>query len=210
MAKEDHTDLFMIFVNLDGSPVPAESRTDLSSADATSKELLKGFDPGKMFEVEKFTLSASGDGGGSTRAATEKTLKSIGGRVDHIAVKNMQALQPVKKQDDAPPVQPVKFTRSIDAASLAMMQNLIDCKGYQSASLVKRKAAGGKSAGEVFLRIDFNDVLVKELEWSDDDEVTEDCTFICRSVTISYRPQLPDGSLGAVIPGKWPAPKQTS
>ena len=32
-------------------------------------------------------------------------------------------------------------------------------------------------------------------------EVEETCEFVCRSVTISYRPQLPDGSLGGIVPG---------
>jgi hypothetical protein len=57
----------------------------------------------------------------------------------------------------------------------------------------------------VYLRIDFYDVLIVEVEWSDDDEVTENCKFICRKVLVQYLPQLPSGSLGGVVRGFWKA-----
>ena len=41
------------------------------------------------------------------------------------------------------------------------------------------------------------------MDWSNDDEVEETCRLICRSVTINYRPQLPDGTLGALVPAFW-------
>ena len=43
--------------------------------------------------------------------------------------------------------------------------------------------------------------LLTSVDWSDDDEVEENCTFICRSVVVSYKPQLPDGTLGGTISG---------
>jgi hypothetical protein len=56
----------------------------------------------------------------------------------------------------------------------------------------------------VHLRIDFDTVLVTKVDWSDDnEEVKEDCTFICRKIFIQYRPQLPNGKLGAVVSGTW-------
>ena len=59
-------------------------------------------------------------------------------------------------------------------------------------------------AADVYLRIDFDLVLVTKVDWSDDDaEVGEDTSFICRKITIKYRPQLPDGTLGAIKSGGW-------
>ena len=46
-------------------------------------------------------------------------------------------------------------------------------------------------------------MLLINIDWSEDDEVKEDVEFIARSVTINYRPQLPDGSLGASIQAFW-------
>jgi len=45
---------------------------------------------------------------------------------------------------------------------------------------------------------------VTDVEWDDDDtEVSESITFICRTIDIQYRPQLPSGKLGAIKNGKW-------
>lgn len=95
---------------------------------------------------------------------------------------------------------PVTFSRRIDSGSMILMQNFLDVLYYDRVILIKRKAVGGASAGETFLRYDFSNVLVVSMDWGDDDEVEETCRFICRAVTISYRPQLPDGSLGAIVP----------
>ena len=83
------------------------------------------------------------------------------------------------------------------------MQNCIDCISYDSATLIKRKAAGGSPRARCSCAWISIGVLVINVDWSNDDEVEETCHFICRSVTISYRPQLPDGSLGAIVSGFW-------
>jgi type VI protein secretion system component Hcp len=100
-------------------------------------------------------------------------------------------------------VQPITFERLIDVSSTTLIQNCIDCISYDSATVIKRKPAGGELAGEVYLRMDFNGVLVTGVEWSDGDYVKETCTFICRSITVSYRAQLPHGGLGPVVSGFW-------
>jgi type VI protein secretion system component Hcp len=222
MAKGDHSDLFMIFKDASNAPIPGQSMSVLSSSDPVSQILLDGFKPGYMFEIDKFTLSAECDdespedikkqivrdqtksksalkGAKSTRQLTDTEI-------------NRQVADRVNKQK-GPPVKEISFTRSVDASSASFLQNIAIGKGYRSASLIKRKATGGQAAakddkealaGDVYLRIDFDYVLITEVEWDDDDdEVTEDCKFICRKISIQYRPQLPDGTLGAVIPGVW-------
>ncbi len=202
MASAEHSDLMMKFVNTDGTPVPGESQTQLTSAEFLGNPLLDGFKNGFFFEVSSFTFSASGDG----KKPGMKPPKGLDPAQQRWAE---QQAQDAKNKNapsgasDEPPVQPISFKRDIDAASLMMMQNLIDRKGYKNATIIKRKAAGGKAAGEVFLRIDFTDVLITEIEWDDDDRVKEDCKFICRSLKIQYRPQLQDGSLGGAIEGLW-------
>jgi type VI protein secretion system component Hcp len=106
-------------------------------------------------------------------------------------------------------LQPVSFTRVIDKTSAVLIQSCIDCISFDSISLIKRKSSGmegpsGETAsGEVFLRLDFVGALVIKVDWDNDDKVSETIDFICRSVSIHYRPQLPDGSLGRIRPGFW-------
>ena len=91
----------------------------------------------------------------------------------------------------------------IDKASANIWENCIDRKAYDTATLIKRKAAGGKTSGDVFLRMDFEKVLILKIDWDQDDPIKEKIAFISRALTIHYRPQLPDGSLGAAIQAFW-------
>jgi len=207
MAQGDSTDLLMKFV-LNGSPIPAETTTQLISSEQSSNPLLKGFRQGSIIEIDRFTFQAgtSDDEQGNDSSKSNdankknkkpKTAAAIAAHGDY------QSWRAGKAHKYPVDLQPVSFTRAIDASSSILMQNCIDCVSYDSASLIKRKAVGGVAAGEVFLRLDFIGVLVIGVEWENDDEVEETCRFICRSVTISYRPQLPDGTLGAVVSGFW-------
>jgi type VI protein secretion system component Hcp len=101
-------------------------------------------------------------------------------------------------------VQPMSFKRSIDRASISLLQYCINCTTFDSVTLVKRKATGGPAAGEPYLRMDFTGgVLIIEASWSNDEPVTEDCKFISRAISVQYRPQLPDGTLGIIRHGSW-------
>lgn len=202
----DSSDLIMKFV-LNGAPIAAESTTQLSSREGSGNPLLIGFRKGGMFEVDRFTFRAGtqDDDSAGNNAAPGKSGK--GGKPQanpnansQLGYKAWRAGKDIKYPVD---LQPVSFTRSVDSASQVLIQNCIDCVSYDHATLIKRKAAGGTAAGEVFLRLDFIGVLVTGVEWSDDSLVSETCHFICRSVVISYRPQLPDGTLGAVTSGFW-------
>ena len=60
----------------------------------------------------------------------------------------------------------------------------------QSLIVVKRKASGADSAGLVYLRVDFSDVLIIALDWQDSDRfIEETCSFIWRKAQIRYRLQ---------------------
>ena len=78
-----------------------------------------------------------------------------------------------------------------------------DSTSFSSATLIKRKAASTSVSGHAFLRIDFTDVLVIDVDWDSGDVVKEKCKFICREVMVQYKPQKSDGSLGAPVPGTW-------
>jgi type VI protein secretion system component Hcp len=221
MAKGDHTDLFMIFKDSTGTRIPGESTADMTVTDDVSRELMKGFDRGYIFEITSFTLSADADDQtkDEIRHSIEKQAAKPAKGPTRPGTKPTPAMtlpQITKEVDDrynkqnGPPVKEINFTRTVDSSSGAFLRNIVAGMGYQSAALIKRKATGGRTptqhsvVGEVYLRVDFDTVLVTEVDWdNDDDEVKEDCKFICRKISIKYRPQLPDGSLGAVIPGEW-------
>jgi type VI protein secretion system component Hcp len=221
MAKGDHTDLFMIFKDDRGRPIEGQSTSELTSSDQISKGLLKGFTAKHIFEIDSFSLSANSDEKDEAEIRKDiekqnaKPAKPAPGAkptaTTPMSVKEIN--DEVKKrlaQQKGPPVREVTFKRSVDSSSGPFLSNLIIGQGYESASLVKRKATGGKTAaqadmaGDVYLRIDFGLVLVTDIEWdNDDEEVTENITFICRTINIQYRPQLPNGTLGAIKNGTW-------
>ena len=202
MAKGDATDLMMKFIDDSGQHINGECTTEPTSSEANN-QLLTGFKLPHIFEIDRFNFSA-----GRKDAETDKTGKLTGG-VNYLngphTIAPPHATQPKKGGKVGFPgdLQPISFTRSIDVSSAGLLQSCIDCRSYKRASLIKRKAAGTLAAGEVFLRLDFIGVLIISVQWSNDDEVQETCEFICRSVCINYRPQLPDGTLGKIVPGFW-------
>jgi type VI protein secretion system component Hcp len=205
MAQGESSDLIMKFV-LNGNPIQADSTTNLISTEGKENELLTGFRQGYMFEIDRFTFRAgtsdieSGQGGPANQKTAAKAHPANGAASANHDYSAWRAGKHVKYPVD---LQPVTFTRSIDSASQFLIQNCIDSVSYDRATLVKRKAAGSIAAGEIFLRLDFIGVLVTGVDWADGEQVSETCHFICRSVTINYRPQLPDGTLGASKSGFW-------
>jgi hypothetical protein len=256
MAGEDHTDLFMKFHDVHDRPVVGESRAELSSNDAVTRQLLQGFLNQKFFEIDSFSMSAQVDDRDvnemcrDIKRENERAIKDYeersrtsSGQRDEasstpwraavprraagpLAGGHRLSLQrpPLKSHDDilreaktqldraakGSPVKEITFTRQVDIASKAFATGLKLGHGYQSAALIKRKGAGSKDdagkdiSGNVFLRIDFEQVLVTSLDWSDDEgEIKETCKFICKKIIVKYRPQLPSGKLGSIKMGQW-------
>jgi hypothetical protein len=215
MAAGDATDLIMKFV-LKGSPIDGESTTNLVSAEGQYNELLTGFLPKSMFEVDSFTFKSGILDDAAPQQQPANTATQRNGKPAAVTASTLaapaefQAWRTGKRTKYPVDLQPVSFTRSIDKSSTTLIQSCIDNVVFDSATLIKRKAAGGRVAGEVFLRLDFLGVLVVGVDWSNDLEVKETCRFICRGTIISYRPQLPDGTLGGTVSSFWSMdPKKT-
>ena len=221
MAQQDNsTDLLMRFV-LNGVALEAESSSELEVKGRSRDPLLEGFQKGRMFEVTSFTFGTGikdDDDGAQPGAAGKAGNTAQGGNQGGNQGSNQtgragkSALGSFKKWRSGnggrgskypADVHPVTFNRMIDRASSTLLQNCINRKTYDVATLVKRKAAGGPAAGEAYLRFDFQGVLMVGIDWDADDLVKEKCTFICRKVILQYKPQLPDGSLGSAIQGSW-------
>ena len=197
MAGESHSDLFLRMIQ-NNQLIPGECRVNLAPPDASPNELRTGFMPGQMFEIEKFSLGAG------AQPPPPPVMPVVPGQPP--------AKMPLLKSKTgnlagAPAypaeLQSIKISRSVDKGSFRLFKSVIDSMDFNSASVIKRRSTGDNTGGQVFLRIDFNHVLVTNISWSDGDEIQESIEFICRSVTIRYKPALPNGILGTTLMKFW-------
>ncbi len=208
-------DLLMKFVDSKGETVKGESGTDLT---VQPSAMTKGFEAGKMLEITSFSFAAGlqSDDQDETATMLSNFMESqnalaakFGARVVK-PPKSTRARQYTKFYDreahEYPvDINPIQVKRFIDRSSSDLLQNCIRREVYKSASVIKRRAAGGPNSGEVFLRFDFTQVLMINVDWDNDDPIQETYTFVCRGISIRYLPQLPDGSLGAPVQATWKA-----
>jgi len=212
MAAGDSSDILMKFVlkkkgEREG-PIEGESSTELVIAGEQRSNLLAGFKKKFMFEIDSFNFSVGindDSGAAPARPGQNPAAHGAAPRGTPAAPQGgFQAWRSGRPHKDYPvTVQPITFSRPIDRASNLLLQHCIACTSFESASLVKRKAAGTAAAGEGYLRMDFTGVLITEIEWSNDEPIKETCKFISRAITVRYRPQLPDGTLGIIRLGFW-------
>jgi len=76
-----------------------------------------------------------------------------------------------------------------------------------SASInVGGSAGGGQPIGMV--RIEFNNVLITQIAWTDGDVVNESCTFSAHHMLVSYHPQDDSGAIesGTTLMAEWSDP----
>ena len=206
---------------------------------AVDGDLFAGFRSPKMFEIDSFkfavSISDSTDGqtksdeGGGYSNNSDLKLPGVagwagkGGKVMEDAFRKfMKSQQKATGQFKAfksgkgaglkypVSVQPVLISRAIDKSSPVLLQYCIDTTLFDRVSVVKRKAAGTLLAGQPYLRLDLVDVLIKDVSWTNDEPVKEETKLISRAITIRYKPQLPDGSLGAAKIAFWSMVPQAS
>lgn len=234
MADQQSTDLIMKFEHPTDGYVKGESTTVLNYGES---DMATGFAAGNLIELQSFTFRTSVDGTDDESRAKQKDYykakkaadnQNVINQRNHLASGSKDPAPahpgiPAEKPDTSggsfakwhmgqnatyqPEISPVEITRGIDVASTFLLDYCIRREVLKSATLIKRKAAGGMLAdgtmtsGEIYLRFDFDTVLITKIDWDEDDPVKEKLQFISRAVTVSYRAQLPDGSLGAVVPG---------
>lgn len=226
MAEQVVSDLIMKFVDQDNNAIKGETITELNLRET---QLSTGFVVGQMFEIQSFTFKTGLIGDGQDEAAQKMAnntdalrkgveanlraqAKATGAQYTDIKMPKEVSFKafrenPSKNTKYPVDMKPFEFTRAIDISSPTLLDFCIKRKIFKSASLIKRKAAGGPASGEVFLRFDFQTVLIKSVDWDNDEPIKETCEFVCRAVTINYLPQLPDGTLGASKHAFWTAVK---
>lgn len=205
MPAADSVDIFMMF-KVNGAALPGESTTELSVKGSPRNDLLNGFKPGEMFEISKF------DFGVGVEQETVEEFEYPGRKAAQAALHGLKPTARQRRKRSAPgqtieqspvTVQPVTFTRQMDRASYLLLHHTIQRTYFERVALVKRKSTGGPLAGEAYLRLDFEGVILTEASWTNDDPIEETYSFQARAITMRYKPQLPDGTLGAAMVGFW-------
>jgi type VI protein secretion system component Hcp len=214
---DSQSDLLMKFV-LSGQSIQAGGTSLLSKDD----KLTFDFWAGKFFEIKEFglglnlsdfeaTATPSGPPAGPPRPPAHGPAAQPGAAAIAPPQKAKFAAWRDKKKSSqavaklAFPVEtePFEITRQLDRASPLLFESCASTTSFDSATIVKRKVTGQTTALQSYLRIDFDQVLLVGLTWSDGELLQEKVRFICRGLRVQYRQQGADGSLGAAASAEW-------
>jgi type VI protein secretion system component Hcp len=217
MANEP-IDVLMTFIQKSGKGVGAESRAVMHPDDQS--DMCADFTEGCYFEIESFSFSAelsdeadgtSGSSGTAVRNATHSRDPQKGGAQGTAAMSGSGGkfakyiIQGSLNYKIEP--QEITISRQMDKASPILLDNCLKRIPFTKAVIVKRKVVGvlGNSSGHHrgFLRMEFSEPLITGVTWEDSDTVKETLKFVCRNLTVTYRPQKDTGEPGDKVPMTW-------
>lgn len=199
---EKASEIFMYFCQ-EATPLTGECQTELAVRGRPKNELLQGFHSGLMFEISRFQFGVGIEKVENPASKEIEEFYKSSGRPPPRNKPRPKDLPREASEDTAATVHPVTFTRAMDTASSQLLHHTIKCTYFRKVAIVKRKSAGGASAGEAYLRMDFRGVIIAQAGWSNEDPIEESYTLQARAITMRYRPQLEDGTLGASRVGFW-------
>jgi type VI protein secretion system component Hcp len=109
----------------------------------------------------------------------------------------------------------MSVTKKMDVSSTKIFDLCNKSTTVYGACILKRKAIGDNSL-RGYLRIDFRQLLITDLNWDDGDVIKEDFKFVCRAATVTYcmSTMTTDGSftgtkLIQLPPQSWNVPNVT-
>lgn len=197
------TDLLMMFTK-GRDAVPAECQAALDSNDT----LMKGFVAGRFFEVDDFDFGVSVSDSDAPRR--KRRSEHDDDDDEPRQGKFSKWVRDVSQSASVYPVllDEVSVSRQVDKASVPFFYSCFRTTSFDSATLIKRKVTGVSKATPLglytYLRIDFNAVLITDVGWSISEAVVkEKLKFVCRKVSVQYRPQNNDGTVGDTMGGEW-------
>jgi len=225
MPDKESTDVLMTFIDSNGRGVAAECT---SVWDHDDTDMMKDFQDGKLFEVDGFDFGISlgdSESGGESEGGGSSATAELGRNSLH-APPGAPTTQNTQKKKSAgsskrfakyleggdiefkPEVKEITITKQVDISSIRFLQSCLTYGKFQKAVLVKRKFTGGVSFHEAFLRLEFKEPLITGIDWDEGDIVKEKIKFICRGITVAYRPQNQDGTLGDARSASWNPPRK--
>ncbi len=208
------SDIVMKFVYADGGPVFSESALDASGDD----DFMKGFKPitdyndySNFFECSGFNFTAAlkpkDQGVGALNQQGQAATGRAPAAADQFSRWRSASESEYQKITFPSIIDSFTFTRVIDSASPVFFSACCNQVSFRSAAMVRRvsvgQLGGEKRNAAGFLRMDFKDVLLTSVNWSDGELVTESCTFICKAMRIRYRQQTPDARLQGSFEAFW-------
>lgn len=225
MADKESNDVLMTFIDSNNRGVAAECT---SKWDKKDTDMMEGFQDGRFFEVDDFdfgvSLGDSEDGGSeggrssSSGNLGENSLHSPPGRdgAPQNAEKKKAASSSKKfakyveggNIEFKPEIKEVTITKQADISSVRFFQSCLHYGKFKRAILVKRKFTGSYDFHEAFLRLEFKEPLITGIDWDEGEIVKEKIKFICRGITVAYRPQNQGGTLGDARSASWTAPRR--
>lgn len=217
---QNKTDLVMKFV-LDGQPVWAECTLDVAPGDTLMKEFLKNttYDCySNFFEVSTFNMGMSLKEGDESTNTINQPQRQNGLQPKNPTTGQYASWRNASQSEYKSIYFPLEFDkfsfeRIIDSASPIFFECCCTSKTFDSATLVKRLSQGDVGGvyrpSLAYLKIEFTKVLITGINWDDGDLVKEQCEFICQGMTVTYRRQTADGTIGGGDVGAfWPNPKK--
>ena len=191
------SELLMKLVKSTGEAVKAECQVEIDSRD----DLMAGFAADRFFQIEDFSLTVGLDE--SESKSVDKSDKGEAPKSKYGKWLNESAREAGSTQYQLE-VEPVSFSRLMDQGSTELLQACCQSKTFSSGTIVRRLTTGQDGGAKAYLRLDFTDVLITEVDWEECDQIKEKYKFICRGVKMQLKPQASGGTLGAAIPGIWP------
>jgi type VI protein secretion system component Hcp len=207
MVDTTQGDVLMYFVLNSEEPsaaIAAESSSDVIPA---SDKLANDFKPGKYFEAESFTFTMALDDneGGEDDEDDEYAPKKKKSLLEQRSYGRWRALTTDVKPNPPYQAKPgdVTITRMIDASSPVLAQHCLNSEKFKKVVLVKRARVGSTGILTGILRMDFNDVQIRSVEWQDGEAVKETCKFRFEKLALKYIKRKPDGSTASQWSSTW-------
>lgn len=221
---EDSTDVLMTFTG--GMKFKAECQAQWDDDDTMKDDFSKDC----FFQLEDFSLSGglesedyheekTGETNTSSSSNQSNRLHGKDGNQTGGSSKNAKRRSRggkfgsyiLREKDDIKyPVelQEISVTRQLDSASPIFLEACLTQQAFKKAVIVKRKVVGGVTETSTvhhlgFLRMEFTEPLITSVDWEDGDVIKEKLKFVCRGLSVSYRPQKNDGTLGDPVPMVW-------
>ena len=198
MADTADNDVLMYFIQAaNGDPIKSESTSNLAKSD---RALMQNFHAGYFFEAEefKFGIKLADDEGGTASSARDDTRSFARWR----ALTDTDSVPdpPFRAEPDE-----ISVRRSIDSSSPLLLQYCLDTKPFEEVVMVKRARRGTRGRLAVVLRMEFNKVWIRGIEWDDGDTVTETIKFKFMSVSATYAKFKPSGDPDSTVNCQWKA-----
>ena len=189
---EDGGDTLMV-MKVAGTRIGGESSSTLTKGDKLTEDFLDGF----YFDVLSFafTMALLDDEGGGAATPGPRTKPCF---------PRWRATAPGSKP--APPFRPmparITIVRALDNSSPNFLKVCLDKKIVTEAAMVRRGRIG--EAGLFgLLRLDFEKLAMKGVEWTDGPAVLETVTLEFQKVKINYIRRKDDGGVASSWGGTW-------